>query len=165
MGKYKNYNNLYTCDWNQASYAPDLEDYQISAVLTIGKTTFPQMSMDFYTELGIQHYTVSIADLKDGVLEEAGVKIAKIINHFVSKNHHVLIRSNEDSGIPFAMIFYSVWIHYHNNNGTKKEGVKKPEISEASRVARELEKHHIATGIEQTLVQSLYKFENKYAGV
>lgn len=165
MNKFKNFNGMYTCDWNTASNAPDLEDNQISAVLTIGKTKFPQLCMDFYTDLEIQHYTVSIADLKDVALEEAGLKIARIISHFVTRGHRILIRSNEDSGIPFAMVFYSVWAYYHNSDGTKKENVKKQEVSETSRVIRELEKHHITSGIEQLVVQSLYKFENKYAGI
>ncbi len=163
MTKFKGFNNMFTCEWNQASYAPDLEDNQISAVLTIGKTKFPQMSMDFYTELGIQHYTVSIVDLKEQALEDVGIKIARIINHFVSNDHKVLIRSNEDSGVAFAMVFFSIWSFYHNNDGTKKEKVKKPEISETSRIIQEIKKHHIETDLDQYLVQSLYKFENKYA--
>jgi len=165
MGKFKGFNGMYTCEWNQASFAPDLEENQISGVLTISKNKLPAMSLDFYTELKIQHYSASIADLKEAALDEAALRIARIINHFVSNGHKILIRSSEDSGVAFAMVFYLVWSYYFNNDGTKKEHVKKPEISVASHAIKEIRDHRIETDLDQFLVQRIYSIENKFAGV
>jgi hypothetical protein len=93
------------------------------------------------------------------------LRIARIINHFVSNGHKILIRSSEDSGVAFAMVFYLVWSYYFNNDGTKKEHVKKPEISVASHAIKEIRDHRIETDLDQFLVQRIYSIENKFAGV
>lgn len=164
MTRLRGFNNMYTCEWNQASFAPDLEENHISAVLTISKSKLPKMSLDFYTELGIQHYTGSIADLKDAALEEAAMRIARIIHHFVSNGQRILIRSNEDSGVSFSMIFYLIWAYYHNNDGTKKENLKKPDMSITTQAINEIKAHRIETDLDIGLTQKLYAYENRING-
>lgn len=164
MTKLRGFNNMYTCGWNQALVAPDLEENYISAVLTISSSKLPKINLDFYTELGIQHYTGSIADLKDAALEEAALRIARIINHFVSNDQRILIRSNEDSGISFSMIFYLIWAYYHNNDGTRKEKIKKPDTSITTRAINEIKAHRIETDLDIGLTQKLYAYENRING-
>ena len=53
MTRLRGFNNMYTCEWNQASFAPDLEENHISAVLTISKSKLPKMSLDFYLKCQI----------------------------------------------------------------------------------------------------------------
>lgn len=164
MTKFKGLNNMFTADWNSASFAPDLEDNQISAVLSITKTKLPQMSLDIYTELNIQHYTATISEQKGDALDEAAIRIARIIHHFVSNNQRILIRSNEDSGVAFSMIYYLIWSYYHNHDGTRKEKIKKPETSSvASLAVNMLKNQRIETDLDIAMTQKLYAYENKYA--
>ncbi len=165
MGKFKNYHNIFTTDWETSSNSCDLEEQQISAILTISKNKMPPMTLEFYTILKIQHYSASIADLKDDALEAAAIRIARIIYHFVENNQRILIRSHEDSGVAFAMVFYSIWSYYHNSDGSKKEGIKKPEISITAKTIAEIKSHRIETDLDIYLIQKLHTFENRYAGL
>lgn len=163
MNKFKGFNNIFTADWNSGSFAPDLEDNKISAVLSITKTKMPKMSLDIFTVINIQHYTSTLTDLKDNVLDENLINIARIIHHFVSNDHRILIRSNEDGGAPMCYIFYFIWSYYHNADGTRKEKITKPEISIAAQTIQALKKFHISCDIDGNMMKKLYDCEKKYA--
>lgn len=164
MNKFKGFNNIFTADWNSGSFTPDLEDNKISAVLSITKSKMPKMSLDIFTVVNIQHYTSTITDLKDNVLDENLVNIARIIHHFVSNDHRILIRSNEDGGVALCFIFYFIWSYYHNADGMKKEKVTKSEISVTARTIQALKKFHIGCDIDVSMMQKLYGYEKKYSG-
>jgi hypothetical protein len=161
---FKGIHNMYTCDWQQSVFIPDLEENKISAVLCISKNRKPKVTLETYTSVDIQHYSATIEDLPDDKLEIEANRIAKIIDWFVSKNLRILIHSSEECAVPFAMIFYLIWAHYHNTDGTLKANVRKPDYSIASRATHELSEEGIETNLLQSMVQKLYKLENKYAG-
>lgn len=163
--KFRGVRNMYTCDWQQSVFMPDLEENQISAVLCISKNKKPPITISTYTTIGVQHYSANIENLEDEKLETELLRIARIIHHFVSNNQRILIHSgtDEDCVVAFAMIFYSVWIYYHNPFGTKKSGLKKPEYTITSQVIKELKEHQVETDLLHSMTQKLYKLESKYA--
>ena len=163
--KFRGIKNMYTCDWQQSVFMPDLEENQISAVLCISKNKKPAVTIDTYTTIGVQHYSANIENLEDEKLEPEMIRIAKIIHHFVSKDQRILLHTgaNEECVVAFAMIFYSIWTYYHNSDGSRRGGVKKPECTITSKVVQELKAHHVETDLLQSMVQKLYKLESKYA--
>lgn len=162
--KFKGLGGMYTCDWQSSTFIPDLEDNLIDAVLCISKNKKPQVTLDTYTCRNIQHYTASIENIPDDKLEIEALRIAKIIDWFIKQNGRILITTSEESAVAFAMIFYSVWSYYHNSDGTKKQKVRKPEVSIAAQTIQELKARGIETDLLQSMVQKLYKLEDKYAG-
>jgi hypothetical protein len=162
--KFKNVKNMLTCDWQQSSIAPDLEDNKVSAVLCISKNKKPPVTMDIYTTLDIQHYSSSLEGLNDEEHERESIRIAKIIHHFVSNGQRILIHhTTEECVVAYAMIFYMIWSYYFNANGTKKENIKKPDVSIATQSIQEMKIHGIESDLLQAMVQKLYKLENKYS--
>jgi hypothetical protein len=163
--RFRGVKNMLTCDWQQSSIAPDLEDNKISAVLCISKNKKPPITMDIYTTLGIQHYSSTLEGLGEDAHERESIRIAKIINHFVSNNQRILIHhTSEECVVAYAMIFYMIWSYYHDHNGCKKENIKKPEVSIATQSIQDMKIHGIESDLLQSMVQKLYRLENKYAG-
>ncbi len=166
MSKFKGIHGIYTCgDWQQSTFIPDLEEHNVAAVLCISKNKKPNVTLEMYTRSNIQHYSLSIENLDDEKLEAVSLRIAKIIDWFVSKDQKILIHTNEECAVAYAIIYYMIWKHYHDASGALKPTEKKLDISIATRTINELKHHHIETYIIPDLVQKLYKFEDKYRGV
>jgi hypothetical protein len=162
--KFRRIKNILTCDWQQSTIAPDLEENKISAVLCISKNKKPPITMGIYTILGIQHYSASIDNLNDNELEIESRRIAKIIHHFVSNKQNILIHNTmEECAVSYAIIYYFIWAHYHNDDGALKPNLKPLEISIASQIIQELKYNNIETDLMQSMTLKLFKMEDKYA--
>jgi hypothetical protein len=163
--RFRGVRGMYTCDWQTSTFIPDLEDNMIDAVLCISKNKKPQVTLDTYTCRNIQHYSASIDNLVDEKLEAEALRMSKIIHHFVSQGGRILITTSEECAVAFAIIFYTIWSYYHNGDGTRKDKVRKPEVSIATQTIQELKSKGIETDLLQTMVQRLYRLEDKYAGI
>jgi hypothetical protein len=156
----KNIDGIYVSTWQQSVSVPILDHNNIQAILCISKNKKRELAISTYTVLGIQHYSANIDGLSEDKLEEELIRIYKIINWFHSNKINILVHSNEESIVPFCITYYFIRSYYFN--GEKIRGAKKPEIPVTSDVIVMLEKCEIDNDIDHQMLQSLYKFENKY---
>ena len=165
--QFRGANNMLTCGWQQASIMPDLEDNKVSAVLCISRNKKPSITLEMYTVIGVQHYSSSFEGLTGDALERELIRTAKIIHHFVSNKQRILIHhTNEDSAVPFVMVYYYIWQYYSpgldGHNLDDRQPRKKPEISIVSQSIQELELNGIDSDLPHETLNKLYKLENKY---